>query len=646
MFHFKLSKMKINKRVFAIFAPLFFGLLLFSFQFFNSNEDLSISELNRRQIIRWENLLKSTENFRYWIIKERDTHKKYAETLLEYRKLRDAFKSFEYLGENSDPLFFKLYLNGSPLPKLEENSFEPKIIEPKGLQKIDELISDNRLQNSEAIYNLLTEFSSYLTTAKPAKLYARDFYNASRIELIRLFSLSLSGFDTPGSNDFIPDGIISINTMKSDLMLFKSEIPEQRYSKCMTLYDNFKSYLLSTKQEKLDYSKIVKEFVDPLFLELFIIQSELGIEFPEEYEQFPSAINLRVKSIFDAKLVNPNYYSRVPLEYKNQSVEDLGRLLFFDPILSSDGKRACASCHQPNKGFSDQMNKSYALNRESYLDRNAPGLINAIFSTRFFHDMRASSFEDQMEHVVHNEKEFNTDYFTILKNLKQSEGYKSLFNQCFPKEQESMTFKNVQFAIAAYIQSLVGLNSDFDKYIRNEKKELSAEAVAGFNLFMGKGKCAICHFAPIFNGTVPPLFLDSESEVLGVFENPKTKKVDSDKGRGNALLKEKVDFYQYSFKTPTVRNAKLTYPYMHHGEYASLEQVMEFYNKGGAVGQKLILDNQTLPANPLKLSKKEINQLISFIHSLTDTIGLTKKPAFLPFTSDLKYKNRVVGGEY
>jgi cytochrome c peroxidase len=85
---------------------------------------------------------------------------------------------------------------------------------------------------------------------------------------------------------------------------------------------------------------------------------------------------------------------------------------------------------------------------------------------------------------------------------------------------------------------------------------------------------------------------------------------------------------------------------MHHGEYASLEQVMEFYNKGGAVGQKLTLDNQTLPSNPLKLSKKEINQLITFINSLIDTSGLTKKPAFLPFTSDLKYKNRVVGGEY
>jgi cytochrome c peroxidase len=209
-----------------------------------------------------------------------------------------------------------------------------------------------------------------------------------------------------------------------------------------------------------------------------------------------------------------------------------------------------------------------------------------------------------------------------------------------------MTFKNVQFAIAAYIQSLVGLNSDFDKFIRKERNNLNPDAIAGFNLFMGKGKCAICHFAPIFNGTVPPLFSDSESEVLGVFENPNTKKIDKDKGRGNALLKEKVDFYQYSFKTPTIRNAQITFPYMHNGSYSTLEQVMDFYNKGGAVGQKLKLDNQTLPATPLKLSKKEINQMIAFIHSLTDTNGLTKKPAYLPFTNDLKYKNRVVGGEY
>jgi cytochrome c peroxidase len=124
------------------------------------------------------------------------------------------------------------------------------------------------------------------------------------------------------------------------------------------------------------------------------------------------------------------------------------------------------------------------------------------------------------------------------------------------------------------------------------------------------------------------------------------EKIDKDKGRGNALLKEKVDFYQNSFKTPTVRNAQITFPYMHHGNYNTLEEVLDFYNKGGAVGKKLSLVNQTLPSTPLKLSKKEIKQIIAFIHSLTDTTGLTKKPAYLPITNDLKHKNRVVGGEY
>jgi len=621
-------------------------LSLLSFNYLNSNNNDAIDALNKRQILRWEKLIQETENLKYFINKEGETHKKWNETVPKYRKLRDAFKAFEYLGENSDPTLFKVFLNGSPLPKMEENSYEPKIIEPKGLQKIDELISENRLENNTQLYSLLVEFENNLKANKPAKLYERDFFNASRIELIRIYTLSLSGFDTPGSNDFVNDCKISIATLKSDLILFKNSIREEKYYACISNYIALENYLINTDIKKLDYAKIVRDYIDPLFLELLTIQQEIGIEFPEEYLQFPSAINLHAKSIFDAKLLNASYFSRVPNEYNNKEVIDLGKFLFFDPILSNDGKRACASCHQPEKGFSDQLPKSYAFNRDGYLDRNAPGLINAIFSTRFFHDMRASSFEDQMEHVVHNKKEFNSDYFSILNNLKQSEEYKALFTKCFPKEKEALIFKNVQFAIAAYIQSLIGLNSSFDKYIRKETTELHPDAIEGFNLFMGKGKCAICHFAPIFNGTVPPIYNDSESEVLGIFEKPAIKVIDKDKGRGNALLKERVDFYQYAFKTPTIRNTNLTFPYMHHGEYKTLEEVMEFYNKGGAVGQKLILNNQTLPASPLQLSKKEVRKLITFIKSLTDSTGLTKKPTYLPRTNNAKYSNRIIGGEY
>jgi cytochrome c peroxidase len=621
-------------------------LILLSFKPLKSDSQNSIDELNNRLILRWEHLIHQTEILKNVIRNEKETQKKWNGTLTKYRKLRDAFKAFEYLGENNDPTLFKVFLNGSPLPKMEENSYEPKIIEPKGLQKIDELISENRLENNTQLYSLLAEFENNLKANKPVKVYERDFFNASRIELIRIFTLSLSGFDTPGSYDFVNDCKISIATLKLDLNLFKNSIQIDKYNNCISKYTGLENYLKNTNRKKLDYVKIVREYIDPLFLELLNIQLENDIEFPEEYLKFPSAINLHAKSIFDAKLLNSSYFSRVPNEYNNKEVIELGKFLFFDPVLSNDGKRACASCHQPDKGFSDQLVKSYAFDKQEYLERNTPGLINAIFSTRFFHDMRASSFEDQMEHVVHNKKEFNSDYFSIINNLKEIDEYKEMFKKCFPKEKETLIFKNVQFAIAAYIQSLVGLNSEFDKYIRKEKTEINTDAKEGFNIFIGKGKCAICHFAPLFNGTVPPLFLDSESEVLGVFENPKIKIIDKDKGRGNALLKEKVDFYQYSFKTPTIRNTKITFPYMHNGNYSTLEQVIDFYNKGGAVGQKLKLDNQTLPAKQLKLSKKEINQLIAFINSLTDTNGLTKKPAYLPFTNDLKFKNRVVGGEY
>ena len=103
-------------------------LSLLSFNYLKSNNNDAIDALNKRQILRWEKLIQETENLKYFINKEGETHKKWNETVSKYRKLRDAFKAFEYLGENSDPTLFKVFLNGSPLPKMEENSYEPKII--------------------------------------------------------------------------------------------------------------------------------------------------------------------------------------------------------------------------------------------------------------------------------------------------------------------------------------------------------------------------------------------------------------------------------------------------------------------------------------------------------------------------------------
>ena len=138
----------------------------------------------------------------------------------------------------------------------------------------------------------------------------------------------------------------------------------------------------------------------------------------------------------------------------------------------------------------------------------------------------------------------------------------------------------------------------------------------GFNLFVGKARCATCHFLPVFNGTVPPLYSKTEQEVLGVFTTTNSGVVDEDPGRGR--FHSTVESLQKSFKTPTVRNAQLTAPYMHHGMYPTLLSVMEFYNEGGAVGQGRTLAQQTLPPDKLQLTTQEMQDIIYFMEHLTD----------------------------
>jgi len=134
---------------------------------------------------------------------------------------------------------------------------------------------------------------------------------------------------------------------------------------------------------------------------------------------------------------------------------------------------------------------------------------------------------------------------------------------------------------------------------------------------MGKGLCATCHFMPLTNGTVPPFFSDHEKEVIGVPKTAANKELDEDLGfywRHN----EELEVHKGMFKTPTIRNAALTAPYMHNGVYNTLEEVMNFYNKGGGGGLGFDLEHQTLPFDELKLSPKEEKALVTFVKTLSD----------------------------
>ena len=194
--------------------------------------------------------------------------------------------------------------------------------------------------------------------------------------------------------------------------------------------------------------------------------------------------------------------------------------------------------------------------------------------------------------------------------------YQKLFKKAYP-ELDSIPPVYIQNSLAVFVRSLNPFNSRFDTYMRGDKKSLTLEEIAGFNLFMGKAKCGTCHFVPLFNGTVPPDYQRTESEVLGVTVSAdlKNAKIDTDLGRG---AHNRFPQWQHAFKTSTVRNIAKTAPYMHNGAYKSLQELMEFYNEGGGAGLGLDVANQTLAADKLNLTPAETGLVIKFMKSLTD----------------------------
>ena len=296
----------------------------------------------------------------------------------------------------------------------------------------------------------------------------------------------------------------------------------------------------------------------------------------------------------------------------------LGTDLFYDKKLSIDSSVSCATCHNPRKAFTDGEKRSLSSVEGKTVERNAPTLINAVYADRYFYDLRAFTLEQQAQHVIFNPDEFNTANTEILEKLNDDKDYKTAFKETF----DSKKIDEEQFAsaLASYVLSLRSFNSPFDKYVRNEEAKLPEEAKRGFNLFMGKAACGTCHFAPTFSGLVPPNFIKNETEILGVMATANDDELDDDLGRiENQIHSEKAWIYERSFKTSTVRNVELTGPYFHNGEFAELQDVMDFYNNGGGAGIGIEVKNQTLAPDSLGLSQGEMNDIIAFMKSLTDT---------------------------
>ncbi|MEL6863043.1 MAG: cytochrome c peroxidase [Bacteroidota bacterium] len=572
---------------------------------------------------------------------------------------RMIFKQMEYLIAYFDHEAVKVFLNGAPLPSVEKHVPEVRPLDPQGLQVLDELVFSNApFEEKETIIKLVEQMKKDFFTVqkvqKSIKITHRHIFEALREEMVRLFTLGLTGFDTPGSGNALPEAKAVLQSVYEAYLVYQPMLTKKdfglallldtRLSEAIKYMDNFDDF------DTFDRMGFLIHFHNHIYELLYEAQLSLGVETKDEVSKFQPAVNYEARQLFDPQFLNNSYFANRKMDEENIDKRiALGRTLFFDPILSSNNKRSCASCHDPSLAFTDGEVKSRGFNEGGSVGRNSPTLINCVYNERYFYDMRQPNLERQIKHVVFDSMEFNTTFTDIIDKLKLSQEYTDLFDKAYEGQGRfTLSTYSLNDALASYVANLSSFDSPFDQYARQEIGTIDIAVQRGFNLFMGKGACGTCHFAPTFNGTVPPRYEETETEILGVPATKENKTLDEDLGRyASKRPIDEAPFYKHSFRTPTVRNIELTAPYMHNGVYEALEEVMDFYNKGGGAGMGIDVPYQTLPDSPLNLTDQEQQDIIAFMKSLTDTHYDQTIPERLPtFENNPAWNERVVGGDY
>jgi len=273
---------------------------------------------------------------------------------------------------------------------------------------------------------------------------------------------------------------------------------------------------------------------------------------------------------------------------------DLGRYLYFDRRLSVDDTVSCASCHAPEHAFTDGSPVSTGIKGQRG-GRSAPTVINRAYSLAQFWDGRAATLEDQAKGPIANPIEMGMTHEAVVARLQGIAGYRPLFAKAF--ESEDVTIDRVAMAIACFERTVLSGNAPYDRYKRGNKSSMTAAQVRGMNVFFDKAKCDKCHEGSNFT-------LNAYAN-LGVG----TDKPEPDVGRF-AVTKDSRDWGV--FKTPTLREIEHTAPYMHDGSLKTLEEVVEFYDKGG-------IPNRNLDQNikPLHLTDQDKKDLVAFLKALS-----------------------------
>jgi len=305
----------------------------------------------------------------------------------------------------------------------------------------------------------------------------------------------------------------------------------------------------------------------------------------------------------------------VPVPEQNAQTPEkieLGKKLFFDRRLSGDGTMSCVTCHDPEKAFTDglELSLSYPTTRNW---RNSPTLVNVAFQKYLFHDGRSLTLEDQALFPMMSAFEMNRNLDFVEEVIRSVPEYVDAFQKVFGGE---VTRERMAMAIAAFERTIISVNSPLDKYLKGDKSAISGDAKKGLELFLGKAKCSECHFGTNlsddgFHALNVPENTEHESDpriaatrrfVAKVYHYEDYRNLAEDPGR-YLITKDKKDWK--AFRTPTLREIAKTAPYMHNGIFATLDEVIEFFDKGGGRGNRVL--------RPLGLSDREKNYLRTFL---------------------------------
>lgn len=603
----------------GIVGLLFTGLLVASFTSVHSKQTTQTQPSLRErkiqtavlsQIVSFRDYLKDTLLFE--VSKEKPDGQRVRQAFLKSRLL---FKEFEWAAAYFTADLTKR-LNGPPVQEIENadllDSSLARAIDPMGLQVIEPFIFPKYepTENQELIReirHLITNTEYLISYFADHQLEDWRILDAAKLEVFRVITLGITGFDNALSLNSMEESSASLKSLRDVLGCYTK--------KKTTLLPDLNAAIAYLHHhpdfDSFDRAAFITRFGNEISAGIAQLEQDL----PGRKIKYNRLLRQEARTLFDSAAFNVDAFSPGPEFHITAAKVTLGKRLFYDNSISGTGTRSCASCHNPDLAFTDGLAKPTDIHTPSkLLTRNVPTLLNAALQSNYFYDMRALTLEDQVHDVIRNKHEMDGSMDAIIKYIAADKSYQLLFATAFsPKTEKEISSDQVANALASYIRSLTKLNSRFDEYMRGNEAALSTQEVKGFNLFMGKARCATCHFAPLFNGVTPPKYVQSESEVLGVPSSLADSTLDQDLGYYGVLG---VDSYKYAFKIPTIRNIRKTAPYMHNGVYQTLDQVMEFYNNGGAAGLGIKLSNQTLSRDSLRLTEKEKEDIIAFMESL------------------------------